>query len=212
MKLFQFDYKNEISLRGKLHRIRQYCEEKGASKVLFHIFTDSPDKELIDGVCVVLDQEMPDAEYAGCSTNGNISSGDFSPSGVSITCMVFSCPSIHVETLQYRLTEDVAIEVTDALKREVKARPWVKAVELVATIRGLSMSAFCDNLHDLDPSIQVFGGGAFSGKLDAVQACVFSKKGSCMQKGVAFVLYGGDDFYLPCHGQHRVRTGRSADL
>ena len=55
------------------------------------------------------------------------------------------------------------------------------------------MSAFCDNLHDLDPSIQVFGGGAFSGKLDAVQACVFSKKGSCMQKGVAFVLYGGDD-------------------
>ncbi|MBQ6744741.1 MAG: diguanylate cyclase [Acidaminococcaceae bacterium] len=196
MKLFQFDYKNEISLRGKLHRIRQYCEEKGASKVLFHIFTDSPDKELIDGVCAVLDQEMPDAEYAGCSTNGNISSGDFSPSGVSITCMVFSCPSIHVETLQYRLTEDVAIEVTDALKREVKARPWVKAVELVATIRGLSMSAFCDNLHDLDPSIQVFGGGAFSGKLDAVQACVFSKKGSCMQKGVAFVLYGGDDFYL----------------
>lgn len=80
MKLFQFDYKNEISLRGKLHRIRQYCEEKGASKVLFHIFTDSPDKELIDGVCAVLDQEMPDAEYAGCSTNGNISSGDFSPS------------------------------------------------------------------------------------------------------------------------------------
>ena len=196
MKLFQFDYKNEISLRGKLQRIRQYCEEKGASKVLFHIFTDSPDKELIDGICAVLDQEMPDAEYAGCSTNGNISSGDFSPSGVSITCMVFSCPSIHVETLQYRLTEDVAIEVTDALKREVKARPWVKAVELVATIRGLSMSAFCDNLHDLDPSIQVFGGGAFSGKLDAVQACVFSKKGSCMQKGVAFVLYGGDDFYL----------------
>lgn len=196
MKLFQFDYKNEISLRGKLHRIRQYCEEKGASKVLFHIFTDSPDKELIDGVCAVLDQEMPDAEYAGCSTNGNISSGDFSPSGVSITCMVFSCPSIHVETLQYRLTEDVAIEVTDALKREVKARPWVKAVELVATIRGLSMSAFCDNLHDLDPSIQVFGGGAFSGKLDAVQACVFSKKGECMQKGVVFVLYGGDDFYI----------------
>ena len=113
MKLFQFDYKNEISLRGKLHRIRQYCEEKGASKVLFHIFTDSPDKELIEGVCTVLDQEMPDAEYAGCSTNGNISSGDFSPSGVSITCMVFSCPSIHVETLQYRLTEDVAIEVTE---------------------------------------------------------------------------------------------------
>ena len=56
MKLFQFDYKNEISLRGKLYRIRQYCEEKGASKVLFHIFTDSPDKELIDGVCAVLDQ------------------------------------------------------------------------------------------------------------------------------------------------------------
>jgi diguanylate cyclase (GGDEF)-like protein len=58
------------------------------------------------------------------------------------------------------------------------------------------MSAFCDNLHDLDPSIVVFGGGAFSGKLDAVQACIFSKKGGVMQKGVAFVLYGGDDFYI----------------
>ena len=196
MKLFQFDYKNEISLRGRLYRIQQYCKEKGASKVLFHIFTDSPDKELIGSICNVLDKEMPEAEYVGCSTNGNISSGDFSASGVSITCMVFSCPSIQVETLQYPLSEAVAIEVTDALKREVKARPWVKAVELVATIRGLSMSAFCDNLHDLDPAIQVFGGGAFSGKLDAVQACVFSKKGSSTQKGVAFVLYGGDEFNI----------------
>jgi diguanylate cyclase (GGDEF)-like protein len=196
MKLFQFDYKNEISLRGKVNRIRQFCKDKNASKVLFHIFTDAPDKELIDGICAVLDEEMPGAEYVGCSTNGNISSGDFSASGVSITCTVFEHPSIQVETLQYKLTEELAIELTDALKREVKARPWVKAIELVATIRGLSMSAFCDNLHDLDPSIVVFGGGAFSGKLDAVQACIFSKKGGVMQKGVAFVLYGGDDFYI----------------
>ena len=196
MKLFQFDYKNEISLRGRLYRIQQYCKDKSASKVLFHIFTDSPDNELIGNICAVLDKEMPDAEYIGCSTNGNIASGDFSASGVSITCMVFTCPSIQVETLQYPLSEEVAIEVTDALKREVKARPWVKAVELVATIRGLSMSAFCDNLHDLDPEIQVFGGGAFSGKLDAVQACIFSKKGSSTKKGVAFVLYGGEDFNI----------------
>ena len=196
MKLFQFDYKNEISLRGKLYRIKNFCKEKGASKVLFHIFTDSPDKELIDGICAVLESEMPDAEYVGCSTNGNISSGEFSPSGVSITCIVFTSPTVQVETLQYPLSEAVAIEVTDALKREIKARPWVKAVELVATIRGLSMSAFCDNLHDLDPAITVFGGGAFSGKLDAVQACVFSKKGGVMQKGVAFVLYGGEDFNI----------------
>ena len=196
MKLFQFDYKNEISLRGKLNRIRQFCKEQGSSNALFHIFSDSPDRELIDGICAVLDEVMPDAEYAGCSTNGNISSGDFSPSGVSITCMVFTSPSIQVETLQYKLSEALAVEVTDALKREVKARPWVKAVELVATIRGLSMSAFCDNLYDLDPSIQVFGGGAFSGKLDAVDACVFSKKVGYMRKGVAFVLYGGDDFTI----------------
>ena len=196
MKLFQFDYKNEISLRGMLYRISNYRKDKSASKVLFHIFTDSPDKELIDSICTVLDDAMPDAEYAGCSTNGNISSGDFSPSGVSVTCIVFEHPSVKVETLQYGLSEEAAIEVTEALKREVKARPWVKAVEMMATIRGLSMSAFCDNLHDLDPSIQVFGGGAFSGKLDAVQACIFSKKGGVMQKGVAFVLYGGDDFYI----------------
>lgn len=196
MKLFQFDFKNEISLRGRLYRVRNYCKDKGASKVLFHIFTDSPDEEMIHNICAVLDEAMPEAEYVGCSTNGNICSGDFSPFGVAITCMVFEQPSIQVETLQYKLTEDVAIAVTDSLKQEIKARPWVKAVELVATIRGLSMSAFCDNLHDLDPAIQVFGGGAFSGKLDAVQACVFSKKGSFMQKGVAFVLYGGDDFNI----------------
>ncbi len=196
MKLYQFEYKNEISLREKLNRIRQFCEDKGASKAMFHIFTDSPDRELIDGICALLDAEMPNAEYVGCSTNGNITSGNFSPSGVSITCMVFEHPSIRVETFQYKLSEDTAIDVTNALKREIKARPWVKAVELVATIRGMSMSAFCDNLHDLDPDISVFGGGAFSGKLDAVQACVYSKKACCMQKGVAFVLYGGEEFYV----------------
>ncbi|MBR1494524.1 MAG: hypothetical protein IJ601_05715 [Acidaminococcaceae bacterium] len=42
MKLFQFDYKNEISLRGKLYRIRQYCAENGASKILFHILQILP--------------------------------------------------------------------------------------------------------------------------------------------------------------------------
>lgn len=196
MKLFQFDYKNVISLRGQLNRIRQFCKDKVASKVLFHIFSDTPDKDLIDTICAVLDEEMPEAEYAGCSTNGNISRGDFLSSGVSITGIVFEHASFRAETLQYKLSEEVAVEVADALKREIKARPWVKAVELVATIRGMSMSAFCENLHDMAPEIVIFGGGAFSGKLDAVDACVFSKKAGYMRRGVVFVLYGGEDFYV----------------
>lgn len=196
MKLFQFEYKNEISLRGDLSRVRQYCKSKGISATLIHLFSDSPEQKLIDSLCAVIMEEMPDSQYIGCSTNGNISRGDLAKTGISITCMVFEYPTTKVETLQYKLSEETAEALTNALMREVEARPWVRAIELVATIRGLSMSGFCENLKKLRRDIVVFGGGAFSGKLDAVEACIFSKDGGYMRKGVAFALYGGDDFNI----------------
>jgi hypothetical protein len=52
----------------------------------------------------------------------------------------------------------------DSLRQEVVKRPWVKGVEILVTIRGMSMTALCDGLSSLPEGIQVFGGGAFSGE------------------------------------------------
>ncbi len=206
MKQFQFNYSGEKQLRKLLGRIRAWCESEKALKTgappLFHVFSVTLDKTAVTNICRIIHEEMPEAEYIGCSTNGNILQGELSRADISVILTVFEAPSTQIEVLQYPLTEENDIEVTDALIREVEARPWVKAVELLTTIRGMSMTGFCENLQNLRPDVSVFGGGALSGDMNENTAFVFSgcrnyltenKFVHLQENGVVFVLYGGED-------------------
>ena len=206
MKQFQFNYENRSQLRKLLIRIRDWCEnEKEAIPPFFHIFSVTLDKDAITDICDIIHEEMPDAEYIGCSTYGNILQGDLSPAEIAIVLTVFESPSTKIEVLQYPLTEENDIDVTNVLIREVEARPWVKAVELLTTIRGMSMTDFCENLQHLRPDVSVFGGGALSGDMNQDTAFVFSggrrflsenTRVHFSESGVVFVLYGGDDLNI----------------
>jgi diguanylate cyclase (GGDEF)-like protein len=142
---------------------------------------------------------MPEAQYVGCSTNGNICGGVFTRADISITCAVFECATTMLETLQYEISEQSAAAVSDRLTREIDSRPWVKAVELLITIRGMSLSAFCEDLQHVRSDVAVFGGGAFNGNINDNAACVFSRDGGYSENGVTFILYGGSDFHLSAH-------------
>ena len=101
-----------------------------------------------------------------------------------------------MELLQYPLQADSQESVVRMLAAEVDNRPWVRAVELLVTIRGMSMTTLCEGLSRIRKGVRIFGGGAFCGDLDKDDACVFSKAAGYQEKGIVFILYGGDDFHI----------------
>ena len=193
MRQFQFDYHNDFTLRNELTKIRLWCDSSVYSHIVFQIYSETIDKEKIANVCSIVEKELPQAEYFGCSTNGNIISGEFSGHEISLICTVFEYPSTKMMFRQYDLSAETSDAVTDDLLRLIDENPWVKAVELVTTIRGMSMTGFCENLSNAKPDIQIFGGGAFVADINNQKACVFSKDGGISDGSVVFWLLGGED-------------------
>lgn len=193
MKQFQFEFSDIEKLKQELDKINQWRKSKDTFTTVFSIYAENTEKETIIAACKTIDKEMPDALYLGCTTNGTITEGRLSDSPFVVICTLCEKSSTQVSLLQYDLTEATAIEVIASLKQELIKRPWVKAVELLATIRGMSMTPFCEACTDIDPKIQIFGGGAFNIDLNNDNACVFSKDKGYSEKSVAFLLIGGED-------------------
>ena len=158
MKQFQFDYHSITTLKRDLDKINLWCKSKVFSHVVFQIYCDSLDRGQIDLVCDVVSQSFPDAICMGCSTNGNIIEGRLSNATISIVCTIFEYPTTKLKLLQYTLNADTALAVVDEIKKEIKANPWVKAAEMQLTIRGMSMTPFCDAFTGIDESVSIFGG------------------------------------------------------
>ena len=196
MTQLQFTFRTEDALDRELRKIRQWNKSNLYSSLLIQVYTEILDKEMIEHTVAKIRDQLPEALVVGCSSNGNIINGDFSGGSFAVVCTLFEYPSTKVEILQYPLSGDTQLEVVQQLREEVANRPWVKAIEMLVTIRGMSVSALCDGLSDLPKDIQVFGGGAFSGDLEKDEACVFSNVGGYNEKSIIFVLYGGEEFYL----------------
>lgn len=196
MKQVQFTFQDDKKLEEELRKLRQWVRSNLCSKVLIQICTEILDRERIEHVCETIGKLLPEALYAGCSSNGNIVRGDFSGGSIAVVCTLFEYPSTQVEVLQYPLYADTQASVVQMLAAEVDKRPWVKAVELFVTIRGMSMTTLCESLSQIRKGVQIFGGGAFCDDLDKDDACVFSMAAGYQEKGIVFILLGGDDFHV----------------
>ena len=195
MKQFQFDYHSITALKRELEKIHLWCKSKMVSHVVFQIYSDALDRKQIELVNSVITKKIPDAICMGCSTNGNILEGGLSEASISIVCTIFEYPTTKLKLLQYTLNAETALDVVANIKEEIKKNPWVKAVELQLTIRGMSLTPFCDAFRDVDESIAIFGGGAFNPDLTRNDACVFSSVGGYSEQGVVALLIGGEDFH-----------------
>ncbi|MBR0367600.1 MAG: diguanylate cyclase [Clostridia bacterium] len=196
MRQLQFSFRTEAALDAELRKIRQWHRNNLYSTAVIQLYTDILDREMIERVCGRIRDQLPGALIVGCSSNGNIMNGDFCGNAFAAACTLFEYPTTRVETLQYPLTAETQTDVTRRLCDEVRARPWVKAVGMLVTIRGMSVSALCDGLSRLPEGVQVFGGGAFCEDLDRSDACVFSGDGGYQEKSVVFVLLGGEDLHI----------------
>ena len=196
MKQIQFTFQDDKTLGEELRKIRQWVKSNLCSKVLIQIYTEILDRNRIEHVCEIIGQMLPEALYAGCSSNGNIVNGDFSGGSIAVVCTLFEYPSTKIELLQYPMPPGMQENVAEKLAAEVEKRPWVKAVALLATIRGMSMTALCEGLSRVRRGVQIFGGGAFCADMEKDDACVFSKAGGHQDKGIVFILFGGEDFHV----------------
>ena len=195
MKQFQLIYENDERFLNKLEEIKQWCESNAAYRLVFRIYSEDMEKEHIAHVCNLLDENMPDALYLGCTSNANILDGALTESAISLTCTVFEDQFTQVKLLQYPFTEENYKDAVDDLKRHCEENPWVNSIEMHATIMNMSMKGYCDEMSTLRKDIQVFGGGAFNPDMDDETAYVFSKGNGFSQHGIIFLLLGGENFH-----------------
>ncbi len=194
MKQFQFIYHNQTQFRKELIKIQQWQKNRITSSILFDIFSESLNQNLLSEICRTIDEILPEASYRGCSTNGNIMEGCVQTE-IVIVCSVGEYPSTRMEVVQMPLNAENAVQTVQELSAVIAERPWIKMIEMLVTIRGMSMTEFCDELGKLPKEIEIFGGGAFSSDMDN-EACVFSKNGEYSSSSVVFLLAGGEDFHV----------------
>ena len=195
MKQFHLTYENDKKFLNKLDEIREWCEYNSTYKVVFRIYSDDMEKEHIAHVCDLLDENMPNALYFGCTSNANILDGALTETTILLTCTIFEYKSTQVKLLQYPFTEENYKDAVDNLKKHCEENPWVNSIEMHATIMNMSMKGYCDEMSTLRKDIQVFGGGAFNPDMDDETAYVFSKGNGFSQHGIIFLLLGGENFH-----------------
>ncbi|MCH5164117.1 MAG: GGDEF domain-containing protein [Clostridiales bacterium] len=196
MKQFQIAYKNDTSFRKALDVIKRWCESNRAYTVLFRLYSEDMELDHIKHVCDIINEKMPDALYLGCSTHANIFNGALSKAKITMSCTIFEYASTQVKLMQFPFTEENAKEVVDKLKEYCDVNPWVSAVEMHATMLGMSVREFCDEMSILKDDIQIFGGGAYNPKMDNTTTYVFSKGNGISEHGIVFLLFGGSDFHI----------------
>ena len=195
MKQFLFEYSDKESLDRQLLKIKQWCRSFMVSNILFTVYSSKLDKEKLGSICANIKKIVPESSYVGATTNGNIINGDVSKSDTIIACTIFEYPSTKVRVLQYNLSQESEKSVTSALIKLTNEESWVKAVMILTTMRGMSMTDFSNDLSSLREDISVFGGGAISEDINNTEAFVFSSAGEITDHSVVFVLLGGKDFH-----------------
>ena len=195
MKQFQIEYKNDELFLNELKKISKWCETNPSYTTVFRIYSDDTEKEYIKHVCDILDEKMPDALYLGCSSNANILGGVLAKTKIIISCTVFEYETTQAELIQLPFSEENAKEDARSLKEYCDANPWVNTVEMHATMLGMSLKEFCDEMSTLIDDIQVFGGGACNPDITPIANVVFSKGNGFSERGIVFLLLGGSDLH-----------------
>lgn len=174
MRQFQFEYNNHEQFRKELTKVKQWKSSHITSNVVLQVYSVELEDSIFKEMFKIIDEILPSALYLGCSTNGNILDGKISSSDIIIVCTIFEYPSTKVKLLQYDLNDTNSVEIVDKLIEEVNNNSWVKAIEFLVTMRGRSMTDFCDRMCDVREGVEIFGGGAFAPDINSHKVCIYS--------------------------------------
>lgn len=195
MKQMRFEYTGLENLYRELHGVKQNCGSECEGHMIFHIFSEILEENVVRAVGDVIERVFPDVPYMGCSTSGNIIDCELSTE-ITVVCTIFEYPTTQIKLFQYDLSGGSMEDITAEISRQTEKNPWVKAIEMFFTIPETSTTRFCDGLKGIREDIQIFGGVACSNDITSDASCVFSKEGGFSEKSILIVFYGGDDFYV----------------
>ncbi len=196
MKQFQFFYEDEKTFLKEVRKIKQWCDRKLCSNLVFHIFTLTAIKEKITNVATIIENEIPKAYICASSSAGNIADSLLGESEILVICNIYEYDSTRVKILQGDISNPESIgkfekEVFEFLGQN----SWVKAMEVLITSKGLNTNFWNDEHIDFPKNITVFGGSSFNTGFDD-KNCVYSNVGGYSKMGIVLVFYGGEDFYI----------------
>lgn len=195
MKQIRFEYTGLEDLYRELKGVKQNCDSACEGNMMFQIFSELLEENVVRTVGDVIARVFPDAPYMGCSTSGNIIDCELSTE-ITVVCTIFEYPTTQIRLFQYDLSERSVEDITAEISRQTEKNPWVKAIEMFFTIPETSTTRFCDGLKGIREDIQIFGGVACSNDITSDASCVFSKEGGFSEKSILIVFYGGNDFYV----------------
>ena len=193
MKQIQIVYKDAGSFRSQIMAIRRQYAGK---TVLMQFFYDMALENDLQTITDILEEDYPECRYFGCSSNANIAYGEISEHTILAVCCVFEEPDTKIKILQYRLTPETQEQLCDDLLMQLSMNPWVRGIEMLLTVRNMSLTYLCDRLSEMDVRIRVFGGCAFNTEVNRFHVSVFSDEEGRMTEGVVFVLLGGSKLHI----------------
>ena len=195
MKEFQIEYKNDKAFIKELEEINKWRASKPTYATVFHIYSSDMNLDHIRHVCDIIDDKMPDAQYMGCTTNANILGGALSSSHIILNCTVCEYPTTQAKIVQLPFSQETVKDDVRRLREYCLANPWVKAVEIHATVLGMPIREFCEELSTLRSDVQVFGGGSCAPDMEEITSYVFSKGNEISEHSIVFLMVGGEDFH-----------------
>lgn len=196
MKQYQTSFKSAEDSAGSLRELRKRIDPGQGNRMLFQVFSGSKDKDAANRIAGELEKIFPGANYAGCSTYGNIMHGDLCPDTYMVACTVFESPSAKIETRQYHLGKENVDSVVREVSHFANEALWVKAILLYTTVWETSMSNLCSELDKIRSDVRIIGGGAINGELDPSTAFVFSRGNEAADHSIVFTFIGGDDLIV----------------
>ena len=179
----------------ELALFNEWYKGHGSPTMFFQIHSEVLDPEKLKPVWGVLERLFPNVPWFGNSTSGNIVDCEVAAS-ISVSAVVFEKPSTKFLVRQYEYSKKSVPEIAKDIVNVADNNPWVKAVEIYHCISPFSTTALCEELDNLGPDIQVFGGIVCSPDITSPNSCVFSSVGGYSKSGLLVVFYGGEDFYV----------------
>lgn len=196
MKQIHFTYKDADDLKRRIIDVKKQCEQIERPQVLFRIYSDETDMVFIRLICDVLDKEMPEAMYMGCTTGGNIINGGYDSSTIAIVCTIYEGKDTKITLFQHELIgEDVSV-VNKSVYREVESIEDAVSVEIILSAKCMSTKGFCKDYGSLFSGLMVYGGGAINKQMDPTDSFVFSKGNKITDKGFIMLVTSGTDIHI----------------
>lgn len=193
MKQFQIAYNSENEFLTELKDFRKRWNNP--PKMMFQIFSDVLDEEIIHTVSAAIETVFPGATWFGCTTSGNLLDCQLVP-GIVVVATVFEKESSQFKVFRYSTHDRTSEWITHRITEETEKNPWVKAIELYFSFPKGSTTKFCEGLKGINPNIQMFGAIAGNDDITKDISYVFSDSSSYSPQDIIVVFYGGDDFFV----------------